>query len=78
MSRVQLTRKSYTELIHQDIDWLIQNTRSGIERAHIIQVLKDSINLYYGDPEKTPSEEVNAGIGNGLIISIDKGHGTNV
>jgi hypothetical protein len=76
MSEVHLTRKSYTKLIYQDIDWLIQNTRSGIERAHIIQVLKDSINLYYGDPKETPSEEVNTGIGNGLIISIDKGHGT--
>lgn len=78
MSEVHLTRESYTKLIYQDIDWLIQNTRSGIERAHIIQVLKDSINLYYGDPKETPSEEANTGIGNGLIISIDKGHGTNV
>lgn len=52
MSEIQLNKESYRKLINQDIDWLKQNTQSCLERDHIIDVLKKSVNMYYGEPEK--------------------------
>ena len=76
MSEIHLTRKSYEELINQDIEWLVKNTEQSLERDHIISVLKDSVDIYYG-VVGNPVNEMNPNDKN-LIISIDRGHGTNV
>lgn len=71
MSEIQLTRKSYVEIINQDIDWLMKNTTPSLERDHIIKVLQDSVNTYYEEPDETPLNENKK-----VIICIDQGHGT--
>lgn len=77
MSEIHLTRESYEKLIDQDIEWLTNNTAPSLERDHIIDILKDSVNLYYGGLIGNPVNDMNPNDKN-IIISIDKGHGTNV
>ena len=48
MSETRMNRKEYERLIEEDIKWLHANTKPGLERDHIIIVLRDSIKLYYG------------------------------
>ena len=74
MSEIHLARKLYEELINQDIEWLVKNTDQSLERDHIISVLKDSVNIYYGDIIGNPVNEMNPNDKN-LVISIDSGHG---
>lgn len=52
MSETRMNRKEYERLIEKDIKWLRENTKPRLERDHIINVLRDSINMYYGKPEK--------------------------
>jgi len=47
MSETRMNRKEYERLIEEDIKWLRENTKPQLERDHIIEVLKDSINQYY-------------------------------
>jgi hypothetical protein len=74
MSEVHLTREAYEELINQDIEWLIKNTDQSLERDHIISVLKDSVDIYYGGIIGNPVNEMNPNDKN-LTICIDSGHG---
>lgn len=74
MSEIHLARKLYEELINQDIEWLVKNTDQSLERDHIISVLKDSVNIYYGNIIGNPVNEMNPNDKN-LVISIDSGHG---
>ncbi len=74
MSEIHLARKLYEELINQDIEWLVKNTDQSLERDHIIEVLKDSVDIYYGDIIGNPVNEMNPNDKN-LVISIDSGHG---
>lgn len=74
MSEIHLTREAYEELINQDIEWLVKNTDQSLERDHIIEVLKDSVDIYYGDIIGNPVNEMNPNDKN-LVISIDSGHG---
>lgn len=74
MSEIHLARKLYEELINQDIEWLVKNTDQSLERDHIIGILKDSVNIYYGDIVENPVNEMNPNDKN-LVISIDSGHG---
>ena len=43
----KLNKSAYQKLIYEDIDWLKKNTPHTLERDHIIQVLRDSIDRYY-------------------------------
>ena len=52
MSVIRMNRKAYERLIEEDIKWLCENTKPRLECDHIINVLRDSINMYYGKPEK--------------------------
>jgi len=36
-----LTNKAYSELIQEDIDWLLENSPRSLERDHIIQIIKE-------------------------------------
>lgn len=74
MSEIHLARKLYEELINQDIEWLVKNTDQSLERDHIISVLKDSVNIYYGNIIGNSVNEMNPNDKN-LVISIDSGHG---
>lgn len=77
MSEVHLTRKAYTKLIDEDIEWLEQNTPPCLERDHIIFVLKESINMYCGC---IPNDQLN-NPDNGdkkITIILDKSHGINL
>ena len=56
MSETRMNRKGYERLIEEDIKWLHENTNSRLERDHIINVLRDSINMYYGKPKKNDTE----------------------
>lgn len=47
MSEGRINKKSYEELINQDVEWLMKNTNHSLEREHIIDILKDSIYYYY-------------------------------
>ena len=48
-----LNRKGYEKLITEDLDWLMMQPRS-LERDHIIDVLKASVDLLY-DPQQKDS-----------------------
>ena len=50
---MKINEQSYRNLINKDIQWLRQNTPTGIERAHIITVLKESITFYYPEENNT-------------------------
>ena len=74
MSEIHLARESYEELINRDIEWLVKNTDQSLERDHIICILKDSVDIYYGDIIGNPVNEMNPNDKN-LVINIDSGHG---
>ena len=74
MSEIHLARESYEELINRDIEWLVKNTDQSLERDHIIGILKDSVDIYYGDIIGNPVNEMNPNDKN-LVINIDSGHG---
>jgi hypothetical protein len=46
----QLNKKTYAELIEQDIEYLMKQERT-LERDHIISVLRDSIRKFYSAPK---------------------------
>lgn len=50
---VQLNKKSYESLINGDIEWLTNNTEDTIERRHIIETLKWTINELYNDSRRS-------------------------
>ena len=70
MSETRMNRKEYERLIEEDIKWLRENTKPRLERDHIINVLRDSINMYYGKPEKKDVEINKANLKNYHGISI--------
>lgn len=49
---MKMNKKSYAELINEDIEYL-QKQSESLERQHIIEVLKESVILYYDDEEST-------------------------
>jgi hypothetical protein len=59
---MKLSYSAYTQLITEDIKWLLDYAPNTLERRHIIAVLEDSVKFYYGRQEtkeeieyKTPS-----------------------
>lgn len=54
MTKEEMNRDHYKIIIMQDIEWLKEYTNSSIEHRHIIDVLKESIDLLY--PPKPESE----------------------
>lgn len=51
----KLNKNGYSKLIAEDIEWLLDQPRS-LERDHIHDVLKESINLIY-DNAKEPTNQ---------------------
>ena len=43
---MRMNQQAYEKLIKEDIGWLLQNTNDTLERQHIIQILKNSIDIY--------------------------------
>lgn len=52
MSETRINRETYERMIEKSINWLRESTKPRLERDFIINVLHDSINMYYGKPEK--------------------------
>lgn len=49
---MKVSRNIYKMLIEQDIKWLEENTTDSLERMHIIEVLRHSIEKEYGKDEE--------------------------
>ena len=47
----KVNRAAYEKLIKEDLEWLLSQPRT-LERDHIQQILLDSPNRLYGDPDK--------------------------
>lgn len=47
----RLTRAAYTDLINEDIEWLLRMPRS-LERDHVLMVLKEAVRYEYGPERK--------------------------
>ena len=43
---MKMNQQAYEKLICEDIDWLLNNTQDTLERQHIVQVLRNSVNIY--------------------------------
>lgn len=48
-----LNKSAYTQLIEEDIDWLLKQPRT-LEREHIVAVLRESIESFYPPKEYIP------------------------
>lgn len=48
----KLSREAYQDLIEDDIKALIRTMPNCLARDHIIDVLRDSVNFYYGPLNK--------------------------
>lgn len=50
---LKINQKSYQKMIEEDVQWLLDRTEDDLERRHIIDLLYDSIRVYYSDPQLT-------------------------
>jgi len=46
---MKLTKWAYEELITKNIAWLVENTDDTLERRHIVDVMRDSVQRLYPD-----------------------------
>lgn len=44
---MKLNKISYEELVNEDIQWLLDNTKDTLERRHILLILENSKDLEY-------------------------------
>jgi hypothetical protein len=49
MGEIKLNKETYQKLIADDIRKIKESMRHCLERAHIISILEDSVNVYYPD-----------------------------
>ena len=58
MGENHMNRQAYQGMIDGDIDWLSrQDIIHGLEYSHIIEVLKVSVSLLYGNRKDSEGEE---------------------
>lgn len=50
---MKISRNTYKMLIEHDIKWLLESTTNSLERMHIIEVLRHSIENKYGKNEQS-------------------------
>ena len=54
-----MNRKTFERMIHENITWLKKNTKHSLEQMHILQILKDAPNRYYGKSvDRTHAERI--------------------
>lgn len=57
---MRLTKDAYAALIAEDIRWLLLETEKTLERDHIVEVLRFSIEQHYPDGShilRTPADD---------------------
>ncbi len=52
-----LNKKSYEQLIEEDRQWLFLNTKRSLERDHIVEIIRDSVQHYYPDKAQPPTSD---------------------
>lgn len=53
-----MSKDTYIKTIDENIKWLLSNTSDSLERRHIVDVLKWSINNIYSDKEKKYTKDL--------------------
>lgn len=46
---MRLNRESFEKLISEDLEWLMNQPRT-LEREHVIQIVRDCVDMYYPRP----------------------------
>lgn len=46
-----INRAAYEKLVREDLEWLLNNTYRTLERDHIVMIIEQSVEFYYGDAQ---------------------------